>query len=147
MKVFRLACSHGHDFEGWFGSSDEFDRQQAGGEIACPLCGNREVTRLPSAPYVNTGVREARTLPVAAAQAGSSPKLGAAIAALRAYVMANTEDVGRLFPEVARRMHYGEESHRGIRGHATSDEAAELREEGIDALTLPPGIFPSDPVH
>ena len=29
MKVFRLACAQGHDFEGWFASAEEFDRQQA----------------------------------------------------------------------------------------------------------------------
>ena len=146
MKVFRLSCLLGHDFEGWFGSLEDFDRQHARGEIRCPLCDSRKVTRLPSAPYVNTGAREDSTLPVAA-KAGASPELGKAIAALKAYVMANTEDVGRMFPEVARRMHYGEESRRGIRGRVTTEEAVELREEGIEALALPPGISLDDKVH
>ena len=147
MKVFRLSCSRGHDFEGWFGSSEDFDRQQAGGEISCPLCESNKVKRLPSAPYVNTGARDISTMPVAAKAGVAAPGLGKAIAALKAYVMANTEDVGRTFPEIARRMHYGEESRRGIRGRVTTDEAVELRDEGIEAVALPPGIALDDKVH
>ncbi len=147
MKVFRLLCSRGHEFEGWFGSSEDFDRQLSGGEVACPLCENRKVKRLPSAPYVNTGARVNPTLPVAVKASADAPELGKAIAALKAYVMANTEDVGRTFPEIARRMHYGEESRRGIRGRVTTDEAVELRDEGIEAVSLPPGIALDDKVH
>ncbi len=69
------------------------------------------------------------------------------LAKLKAYVVANTEDVGRQFPEVARRIHYGEESARGIRGRVTTQEAVDLQEEGIEAVALPPGLAPDEPVH
>ena len=147
MKVFRLGCARGHDFEGWFASAEDFDRQQAGGEINCPLCDDRSVSRLPSAPYVNTGARDSGTLPVAAAPEAVETGLGTALRALKAYVVANTEDVGRKFPEVARRMHYGEESPRGIRGNVTAAEAGDLLEEGIEAVPLPPGLALDDKVH
>lgn len=147
MKVFRLACVNGHDFEGWFASSDEFDRQKAGGEIACPLCDTRTVQRLPSAPYVNTGGRSPETVPVAAQGPAPSGDLALALARLKAYVVANTDDVGRQFPEVARRIHYGEEPARGIRGRATTREALELREEGVEAVSLPPGFAIDKPAH
>lgn len=147
MKVFRLSCSHGHDFEGWFASAEEFGRQQADEEIRCPLCDNRNVTKLPSAPYVNTGAGEPAATPVAMKPGEGAPDLAAAIAALRAHVVANTENVGRKFPEVARRMHYGEESKRGIRGRVTAEEAGELQDEGIEAMPLPPGLALDDKLH
>ncbi|HQZ44984.1 MAG TPA: DUF1178 family protein [Usitatibacteraceae bacterium] len=147
MKVFRLSCSGGHDFDGWFASAGEFDRQQAAGEIRCPLCENRHVTKLPSAPYVNTGARDRASHAVASNTGSRAPELAAAMAALRAHVVANTEDVGRQFPEVARRMHYGEESKRGIRGRVTSEEAGELTEEGIEAVSLPPGLALDGELH
>ena len=59
----------------------------------------------------------------------------------KAFVRANTENVGKQFAETARRMHYGEESHRNIRGRVSADEASSLREEGIDTVSLPHGIF------
>lgn len=147
MKVFRLACSQGHDFEGWFASVEDFDLQSAGGDIHCPLCEDRAVSRLPSAPYVNTGARRPQTVPVAASPAQAPTDLASAIAALKAYVVANTEDVGRKFPEVARKIHYGEETARGIRGRVTPQEAAELVDEGIEALPLPPGLVLDEKVH
>ncbi|MBX3673982.1 MAG: DUF1178 family protein [Burkholderiales bacterium] len=140
MKVFRLSCAQGHGFEGWFASAEAFDRQCEAGDVACPVCEDRVVTRLPSAPYVNTGAREPATVPVAASPQPANPALAAALAALKAHVLAHTEDVGRRFPEVARRIHYGEEDARGIRGRVTPQEAAELVEEGIEAVPLPPGI-------
>ena len=50
---------------------------------------------------------------------------------------ANTEDVGDRFPEEARRIHYGESEERGIRGRATREDAAALREEGIEVVAVP----------
>ena len=49
----------------------------------------------------------------------------------------STEDVGDRFPEEARRIHYGEAQERGIRGQATPEDAAALREEGIEVVSMP----------
>ena len=148
MKVFRLACAQGHDFEGWFASSEEFDRQQARAQVRCPLCEDSHVSRLPSAPYVNTGARGDRNRSRRRGGRGRPlPELASALAALKTYVVAHTENVGRKFPEVARRIHYGEETKRGIRGRVTPEEAAELADEGIEAVALPPGLAPDEGVH
>ena len=63
------------------------------------------------------------------------------------FILANTEDVGRKFAEIARRIHYREEEARGIRGQVTTDEAEELREEGVPAYTISPEVIPSEEVH
>ncbi len=49
MIVFELACAHDHRFEGWFASGEEYARQRAGGLVSCPMCGDGEIGRVPSA--------------------------------------------------------------------------------------------------
>jgi len=66
---------------------------------------------------------------------------------LRNLILASTEDVGRRFAEIARRIHYKEEEARGIRGRVTGEEAEELREEGIQALVVSPEVLPTEEVH
>ena len=52
-------------------------------------------------------------------------------------MIANTVDVGDAFPEEARKIHYSEAPERPIRGNASPDDVAELREEGIDVIAVP----------
>ena len=130
MIVYALACNAGHSFEGWYGSPEAFDTQRDAGHVECPACGSRRVEKLPSAPYVHThGSSASREVDAAAVRTK-------AIGEMRAFLLKNTEDVGREFAAIARRIHYGEEEQRGIRGHVTPDEAAELREEGVDAYAV-----------
>jgi hypothetical protein len=133
MKVLNLRCAIGHGFEGWFGSDDEFLDQNGRSAIECPLCADRVITRLPSAPRLNlSGTREEGAAP--------SPEglpLQQAWLTVARQLMAQTEDVGDRFPEEARRIHHGEIAQRGIRGQATEAEREALREEGIEVMSLP----------
>ena len=52
-------------------------------------------------------------------------------------LIAETDNVGRAFPEEARKIHYEEAPKRGIRGQATHEEADALREEGIEFMSVP----------
>lgn len=131
MKVLNLRCANGHGFEGWFASDDEFMAQNGRGLVECPLCGDKVIGRMPSAPRLNlSGARE----PVAKPQAAD---LQAAWLETVRRVVANTEDVGERFAEEARRIHYGEEPSRGIRGQVTPQEREALREEGIETMSIP----------
>lgn len=56
MKVLNLQCSHQHSFEGWFASEDDFRSQLARNLIECPLCSDKGIHKLPSAPRLNLGV-------------------------------------------------------------------------------------------
>ena len=140
MKVLNLRCSQDHAFEGWFGSEDDFQDQSRRGVVQCPLCGDPAVTRLPSAPRLNlSGAREP-TVPQTPAPSPVPPQaadLQAAWLSTVRELMARTEDVGDRFAEEARRIHYGEEEARGIRGSATPQEREALREEGIETLSIP----------
>ena len=133
MKVLNLRCSDGHGFEGWFASEQEFATQTDEGRIACPICGDTAITRLPSAPRLNVARHSAPD-----PEAASATPMTLQSQWLRAvrHVMSSTEDVGDRFAEEARRIHYGEVEERGIRGRASSDEAEALREEGIAVMAL-----------
>jgi hypothetical protein len=136
MKVLNLQCSREHSFEGWFSSEDDFQAQLARGQVECPLCEDRAIRKMLSAPRLNLGAA-APQAPRQEVMTGPQAGLQAAwIKAVRE-VMANTEDVGERFPEEARRIHYGEAQGRGIRGQASAQETEALLEEGISVLPLP----------
>ena len=157
MKVLNLQCAHQHSFEGWFASEDDFQSQLVRGLVECPMCADKGIQKMPSAPRLNLGAQQAASpnpgnLPVASsvsvedaslsstelvASAGPSNEQQAAFLKALRHVVANTEDVGDNFAIKARRMHYGEEEARNIRGQATPREAIELIEEGIAVMPLP----------
>jgi len=55
LKVFNLRCDREHPFEGWFASTDDFERQQRDGLLRCPVCESAAIVKALSAAYVNTG--------------------------------------------------------------------------------------------
>jgi hypothetical protein len=131
MKVLDLQCPHGHRFEGWFASAEDFESQLSRQLVACPICSATEVSRLPSAPRLNlSGASEGQ----APAQAGQMQ--ARAMRALRE-VLEKTENVGDRFAEEARRIHYNEAPARNIRGVTTPEDAKALVEEGIEVMPLP----------
>lgn len=138
MKVLNLRCAHEHRFEGWFASDADFQSQSERAMVACPLCDDKAITRLPSAPHLNVSKQRH----VAPGEAGASSPEGKQVLMqaqwLRAVrqVLNNTEDVGSRFPEEARRIHYGETQERGIRGQASRADAEALRDEGIEVMAI-----------
>jgi hypothetical protein len=136
MKVIDLRCQSGHRFEGWFASDDDFLDQNGRGLIECPLCADKVVVRLPSAPRLNlSGAREPQ--PAAAPVPDPALALQAKWMEMVRHVVAHTEDVGERFAVEARRIHYGETPERGIRGQATAEQRESLLEEGIEVHPLP----------
>lgn len=168
MKVLNLACSHGHGFEGWFGSEEAYRDQSTRGLVTCPVCGDSGIVKLPSAPRLNLGhgqSRGAATKPpneptASTADNPARPEeegahhgislAGAPAAELNALKAAwwraareavrSAEDVGERFADEARRIHHGDAESRGIRGQASHEEARALLEEGIGVLPLPDAL-------
>jgi hypothetical protein len=141
MKVLDLRCANGHRFEGWFASDEAFMEQNGSGLVECPLCADRLVTRMPSAPRLN--LSSSTTEPVPARPAD----LQAAWMKAVRHVIANTENVGERFAEEARRIHYGEAEQRGIRGQASREDRAALEDEGIEVHPLPMPAALKDPLQ
>lgn len=146
MKVLDLQCAHGHAFEGWFGSEDDFQSQRTRGLLECPVCCDRQIQKKLSAPRLNLGAapQEPRQHDVATA---TDTALQAEWLKVVRRVMAQTEDVGQRFAEEARRIHYGEVPQRGIRGQASLEETHALADEGISVMPLlVPNAF-NEPLH
>jgi hypothetical protein len=143
MIVYDLVCAQEHRFEGWFASAEDFARQRERTMIRCPICDDAAIERrlsanvqvghaaAPAAEQKEQRKEERTEVTVT----GDADKLK-----LLRRLIAETENVGRAFPEEARKIHYEEAPKRGIRGQATQEEAAELRDEGIDFLSLPPAL-------
>jgi len=141
LKVFDLQCEHSHVFEGWFGSHEDYDAQQARGLVTCPVCGSASITKRLSAPRLNVSHLHAPASPPAVPAGASDAKKMAAVQAIvmkqvRA-LLRNTENVGPRFAEEARRIHEGDADERPIRGTATPEERAALVEDGIEVMAVP----------
>lgn len=140
MIRFGLICNHDHEFDGWFSSSDDFDAQKRRGLIACPSCNSTKVSKSLMAPSVSTGRRKEK-LAVATADAARREMI-AEMKKLRDKITEGAEDVGKRFPEEARKIHYGESEERGIYGEANREDVEELLEEGVAIAPLP--VIPDD---
>ncbi|MFM7444666.1 MAG: DUF1178 family protein [Tabrizicola sp.] len=140
MIRFTLTCSNGHSFESWFQSDKAFADLSASGQLSCPVCGLRDVSKSLMAP----NVRPARKAATPPAQPSTSPNLSApaseveaAFAEMRRQIEANSDYVGVNFVAEARAMHEGTVPERSIYGEARPEEARKLLEEGIPVAPLP----------
>ena len=133
MIRYALACEHGHDFEGWFGSSSDFDDQLAKGLLECPACGTRAVAKQIMAPAV-AGTKRTQ----AEATAPTRQMMMQAMGQLRRHVEDTYDDVGDAFAREARDIHEGRAEERGIYGQATAAEVRDLVEDGVPIAPLPP---------
>lgn len=152
MIVFDLLCGGEHRFEGWFSSAEDFASQNDRRLVQCPTCGSAEVRRVPSAARFNLGAQ-----PPAAPAAkrgeptrdmeGKDPFAIAQMLYSRMLdeLLTKSEDVGKDFPEEARKIFYNESEARPIRGQATDDEHEQLREEGIPVFRFP--VPPTDKLN
>jgi hypothetical protein len=151
---YALACEEGHSFESWFQNSAAYDKQARRGLIACPMCGSAKVEKAIMAPRLarrDKSTAMAARNEAAPAQAEAATPDTSAVAMmspqehefrrklkeLRDHLTANADNVGKKFPEEARKMHYGEAKHRSIYGEASAEDAKELHEEGIAFHPLP----------
>ena len=158
MIAFDLNCSNGHQFEGWFSSSADFDRQISTGIVSCPLCADIQIRKALSVPNVpRKGNQQAINLPALATQLPDVPanpivaaeppppalvELMHKLARAQTEMLDNSQWVGGNFAETARAIHYGEEPGRLIHGETSTDEAKALVDEGISVAPL---LFPVIP--
>jgi hypothetical protein len=135
MIRYKLRCESEHEFEAWFRSSADYKK----GATACPVCGSKKVEKAVMAPAVglSTASEAPEKVKLAAAPDPRQKAMREALKELRRHVTENAEYVGGRFAEEARKMHYNETEPRAIYGEATSEEAKELSEEGIEFQPLP----------
>jgi hypothetical protein len=153
MIRYALVCERKHNFEIWFSDSGDYDKQRKRGLVTCPVCDSRKVEKAIMAPSIARGGKK-RGEPIAAPQPAPEAAMPAAsenvamispqereirakLKELRDHLTQNADNVGRKFPDEARKMHYGETPHRSIYGEASPQEAKDLHDEGIEFHPLP----------
>jgi hypothetical protein len=135
MIKYALACDHDHAFEGWFGSSSDYDDQAARGLLECPLCASKAVRKQIMAPAVaRTKARTAAPEP----NAQMREMMMTAMGEVRRQVEENFDYVGDRFAKEARDIHEGKSEDRGIYGEASPKEVKALIEDGVQVAPLPP---------
>jgi hypothetical protein len=157
MIVFDLLCTPaGHQFEGWFASSAEFDRQRLADLLSCPMCGSAAVNKAVMAPNV---ARKSSQAVCAAPPQPENPSIAvsnqpdvpaeiakviAELGKLQSKMLENSAWVGNKFADEARAIHYGEQPERIIHGEATAHEAQALFDEGVAIAPLPLPYVPPE---
>ena len=126
MIRYALRCDQGHDFDGWFRSSDGFEAMRDAGQVGCAVCGATKVDRALMAPAVSDKTLTAPRNPAEAA-----------LQALRRKIETSSDYVGLSFAEEARAMHEGTRPARAIHGEARPEEARKLIEDGVPVAPLP----------
>lgn len=171
MIVYDLECAAAHKFEGWFGSSADFARQQERGLVTCPHCGSDRVGKALMAPRIArkgnqlpepVNPQRARRMdapvpaaPMTSGAVTSGPVTSASmppealalmhkLATMQAEALKSSRFVGKSFAEDARAMHYGEREAETIHGQTTVSEAKELLEEGIAIAPVPFPMLPPE---
>ncbi|WP_135080030.1 DUF1178 family protein [Terasakiella sp. SH-1] len=155
MICYQLLCEHDHQFEAWFRDSAAFDEQAAHGEIQCPFCENDQIRKAMMAPavasrkdvQVRTSQDQEKAIQAAEKAAsdmrdGADPQDAAqafmeVVSTIQKHVEDNCEYVGEQFADEARAMHYGDSEMRDIYGEATQQETEDLRDEGIEVISIP----------
>jgi hypothetical protein len=157
MIAFDLICKAGsHRFEGWFGSSSDYERQQSDGLLLCPVCGDGAIAKAVMAPNVG---RKGNQAPAPKSQGEGKEAVAVAnmpempaemveaigkIAQMQAKMLEKSDWVGDRFADEARAIHYGDAPDRVIHGSATIDDARDLHDEGIAVAPLPLPYVPPE---
>ena len=127
MILFRLKCSHDHEFEAWFRTSASYDEQLSHGDIDCPVCGDKKIGKAPMAPSLSTGRRSHEE------EAGDKGSEARAREVARQIL----EAAGKVREAVDENFEYGDSEERDIYGEASEKEASELDDEGIAIGRIP----------
>ena len=134
MIKYSLTCLDcSTEFDSWFISSSEFDRLKKLKFLNCEVCGSLKVEKsLMSPNLVNTKKKH---------HFSNNLKLKEVKKKLKDYqkfIKKNFEFVGDNFAYEARTIHYNKnKSKKGIYGNSSQEDINELREEGIEAETIP----------
>ncbi|TRW97450.1 DUF1178 family protein [Paracoccus sp. M683] len=139
MIRYALRCKEGHDFDGWFRSSQGFDAMRAAGQVNCAICGTSEVEKALMAPAAQSSDRMREPHPAPHPGTLTEPRNDheTMLQKLREHVETNSDYVGLSFADEARAMHEGRSESRSIHGEARAEDAKKLIEDGVPIAPLP----------
>ena len=135
MIKYNLNCGEcQHSFDSWFLSSSEFDRLKRKKLVLCSNCGSIKVNKSIMSPNVYSANE---TNKIGVKEIKSKDKIRKKMLEYQKFIKKNCKYVGEDFAYEARSIHYDKKKTKVIYGKATSAEIDELKEEGIQTITIP----------
>ena len=136
MIKYNLLCKECElTFDSWFASSKEYDKLKKKKLINCHNCGSIKVEKNLMAPTLiskNFSYKNEKKDLI------KYQKIKKTIKEYQKFIKNNFVYVGENFAYEARSIHYNnKKKSKGIYGTASKQDLKELKEEGIDAQTLP----------
>jgi len=135
MIKYKLICKVcDNRFDSWFSSSKEYDKLKKKKFLNCHSCNSLNVEKTLMSPNV---FRSKNNIKIDN-QDQKYKEIKKTISEYQNFIKKNFDYVGENFAYEARSIHYkNKKISKGIYGVATKEELNNLKEEGIDAETLP----------
>ena len=135
MIKYKLVCKNCDlSFDSWFASSKEYEKLKKRQLLNCHKCNSKKIEKSLMAPKLMNRFQlkndEQKNL--------KFKKINKKIREYQNFIKNNFEYVGKNFAYEARSIHYkNKKNDKGIYGTASREEIIELREEGINAESIP----------
>ena len=133
MIKYNLKCKNNHEFESWFSDSIEFERLKNQQLLECIYCSSKKIGKSIMSPNLSIIQKNENLEKLEKSLKNEKQKL----IKIRKYIEKNFEYVGKNFSKKVREIYYDKNSKKTIYGSTTPEERDELREEGIDLLSIP----------
>ena len=147
LKCRSKICSDEKEFDGWFKSIEDYEKQKLQKLINCPICGSEKVEKLLTAPSFKTTKNNSscdndkhyKNYKNNETFLGNinSDNISTLLRTLKNEVQKNSTFVGDEFVPQVRSMKEGKIKEKPIHGHGTNEEIQELKDEGIDVINIP----------
>ena len=134
MIKYNLKCVNKHEFESWFSESKEFDRLKKKKLIECIFCHTKNVEKSIMSPRILNSRDLKNQNKISNIKMKNFKK---DLQNLRKFVEKNFEFVEKNFAKKIREVYYDKKSEKNIYGSTTEEEKEELREEGIELVSIP----------
>ena len=135
MIKYNLKCDNDHEFESWFSDSKEFERLKTKKLLECIYCNSKIIKKSIMAPMIS--VSKNNNVNKFQINEKILQKQRNKLIKLRNYIEKNFEYVGEDFSKKVREIYYDKKNKKTIYGITTPEERKDLKEEGIDLLSIP----------
>tara|TARA_Y100000816_G_C25939061_1_gene489760 strand:+ start:132 stop:557 length:426 start_codon:yes stop_codon:yes gene_type:complete len=135
MIKYNLKCNNSHEFESWFSESKEFERLKTKKLLECIYCNSKIIDKSIMAPMISVSKND--SINKSEINNNILQKERNKLIKLRNFIEKNFEYVGKDFSKKVREIYYDKENKKSIYGITSPEERKELKEEGIDLLSIP----------
>ena len=135
MICYSLVCAEDHKFDSWFANAEAYEKLKKANHLSCAICGDNRVEKAIMAPNVSmaqdktSGNKQPLKAPASSAEK--------TLKELKKHIEETSENVGKNFATLARKMHNGDLPEKNIHGKTSIDEAKSLVEDGVAVIPLP----------